>query len=50
VAFERRRADVHGTKPDLAVGDLLVPGREANVEAGRVMSHAAPRRPRPAHA
>jgi hypothetical protein len=34
-------AGVHlrGTKADLAVGELLVPGRESNFEAGRVMNH-----------
>ena len=30
---------LHGTKADLAEGDLLVPGRESNFEAGRVMNH-----------
>jgi rifampin ADP-ribosylating transferase len=30
---------LHGTKADLAVGDLLVPGWESNFEAGRVMNH-----------
>jgi rifampin ADP-ribosylating transferase len=30
---------LHGTKSDLAVGDLLVPGRESNFEADRVMNH-----------
>src|SRR6476469_5423728 len=30
---------LHGTKADLAVGDLLVPGRESNFEDGRVMNH-----------
>ena len=30
---------LHGTKADLAVGDLLVPGRISNYEAGRVMNH-----------
>jgi rifampin ADP-ribosylating transferase len=30
---------LHGTKADLAVGDLLVPGRISNFEAGRVMNH-----------
>ena len=30
---------LHGTKADLAVGDLLVPGRESNFEGGRVMNH-----------
>ncbi|WEO77331.1 NAD(+)--rifampin ADP-ribosyltransferase [Cryobacterium sp. SO2] len=29
----------HGTKADLAVGDLLVPGRESNFEAGRVTNY-----------
>ena len=30
---------LHGTKADLAVGDLLVPGRESNFERGRVMNY-----------
>lgn len=30
---------LHGTRADLAVGELLVPGRESNFEVGRVMSH-----------
>ena len=30
---------LHGTKGDLAVGDLLVSGRESNFEAGRVMNY-----------
>ena len=30
---------LHGTKADVAVGDLLVPGRESNFEGGRVMNH-----------
>jgi rifampin ADP-ribosylating transferase len=30
---------LHGTKADLAVGDLLVPGRLSNFEDGRVMNH-----------
>ena len=30
---------LHGTRADLAVGDLLVPGRESNYEAGRIMNH-----------
>jgi rifampin ADP-ribosylating transferase len=30
---------LHGTKADLAVGDLLVPGYVSNYEAGRVMNH-----------
>ncbi len=32
-------AYLHGTKADLAVGDLLVPGRLSNYESGRVMNH-----------
>src|SRR3954468_1030632 len=41
VPFEVYEAGVylHGTKGDLAVGDLLVPGRESNFEAGRVMNY-----------
>jgi len=41
VAFEVYDPGVylHGTKAELAVGDLLVPGRESNFEAGRVMNH-----------
>jgi rifampin ADP-ribosylating transferase len=41
VPFEIYRDDVylHGTKADLAIGDLLVPGRESNFETGRVMNH-----------
>ena len=31
-------AYLHGTKADLAVGDLLTPGRESNFEAGRIMN------------
>jgi rifampin ADP-ribosylating transferase len=30
---------LHGTKADLSVGDLLVPGRFSNYEQGRVMNH-----------
>ncbi len=30
---------LHGTKADLAVGELLVPGRESNFQTGRVMNH-----------
>ncbi|MDR7086315.1 rifampin ADP-ribosylating transferase [Aeromicrobium panaciterrae] len=30
---------LHGTKADLTVGDLLVPGRESNFESGRIMNH-----------
>lgn len=30
---------LHGTRADLAVGDLLVPGRLSNFERGRVMNH-----------
>jgi rifampin ADP-ribosylating transferase len=41
VPFEPYEAGVylHGTKADLAVGDLLVPGRESNFEAGRVTNY-----------
>ncbi len=30
---------LHGTKADLAVGDMLTPGRESNFEADRVMNY-----------
>jgi rifampin ADP-ribosylating transferase len=30
---------LHGTKADLAVGEMLVPGRGSNFEEGRVMNH-----------
>src|ERR1051325_10018682 len=41
VPFEAYEPGVylHGTKADLAVGDLLVPGRESNFEARRVMNY-----------
>jgi rifampin ADP-ribosylating transferase len=41
VPFEVYEAGVylHGTKAHLAVGDLLVAGRESNFEAGRVMNY-----------
>jgi rifampin ADP-ribosylating transferase len=41
VPFEVYEAGVylHGTKADLAVGDLLRPGRESNFEAGRTMNY-----------
>ena len=41
VAFEVYEPGVHlhGTKADLVVGDMLVPGRESNFEAGRVMNY-----------
>lgn len=41
VPFEVYEAGMylHGTKADFAVGDLLVPGRESNFEAGRVMNY-----------
>lgn len=41
VAFEPYEPGVylHGTKARLAVGELLVPGRESNFEGGRVMNH-----------
>ena len=29
----------HGTRADLSVGDLLVPGRPSNFEEGRIMNH-----------
>ncbi len=39
--FEVYRPGVylHGTKADLRVDELLVPGRESNFESGRVMNH-----------
>ena len=41
VPFEVYRPGLylHGTKADLAVGDLLVPGRVSNFEADRVMNY-----------
>ncbi len=41
VPFEVYEAGVylHGTKADLAVGDLLVAGRVSNFEAGRAMNY-----------
>lgn len=41
VAFEVYEAGVylHGTKADLVVGEMLVPGRESNFEEGRVMNY-----------
>ena len=41
VPFEVYEAGVylHGTKAELAVGDLLVPGRESNFKTGRVMNY-----------
>lgn len=30
---------LHGTKADLAVGDMLEPGRSSNFEDGRTMNH-----------
>jgi len=41
VPFEVYDAGVylHGTKAELAVGDLLVPGRESNFETGRTMNY-----------
>lgn len=41
VPFEVHEAGVylHGTKAELAVGELLVPGRESNFEEGRVMNY-----------
>lgn len=32
-------AFLHGTKADLAVGELLVPGRRSNYDAARVSNH-----------
>lgn len=32
-------AYLHGTKADLAVGDLLIPGRPMNYDAGRLANH-----------
>ena len=37
--FSFRLQDVQGAIDDLAVGHLLVPGRESNFEAGRVMNY-----------
>jgi rifampin ADP-ribosylating transferase len=41
VPFEVYKPGVylHGTKAELAVGDLLVSGRESNFEVGRVMNY-----------
>lgn len=41
VPFEVYEAGVylHGTKADLAAGDLLVAGRESNFEVGRMMNY-----------
>ena len=41
VAFEGYEPGVylHGTKADLAVGEMLVSGRESNFEVGRVMNY-----------
>ncbi len=41
VPFEVYKAGVylHGTKADLTVGEMLVPGRESNFEEGRVMNY-----------
>ncbi len=30
---------LHGTKADLKMGDLLVPGRGSNFQAGRTTNH-----------
>jgi len=30
---------LHGTRADLAIGELLAPGRESNFERGRVMNY-----------
>jgi rifampin ADP-ribosylating transferase len=41
IPFEIHESGVllHGTKADLSVGDLLVPGRQSNFEAGRRSNH-----------
>lgn len=41
VPFEVYEAGVylHGTKAELALGEVLVPGRESNFEEGRVMNY-----------
>ena len=41
VPFEVYRAGIylHGTKVDLEIGALLVPGRESNFEPGRLMNY-----------
>ena len=41
VPFEVYQAGayLHGTKAELAAGELLVPGRESNFEEGRVMNY-----------
>lgn len=41
VAFEVYEPGVylHGTKAELAIGELLVAGRESNFEGGRTMNH-----------
>jgi rifampin ADP-ribosylating transferase len=41
IRFEVHESGVllHGTKADLAVGDLLVPGRTANYGQGRIANH-----------
>jgi rifampin ADP-ribosylating transferase len=41
VPFQIYEAGVylHGTKAELTVGDLLVPGRESNFELGRTMNY-----------
>jgi rifampin ADP-ribosylating transferase len=41
VPFEVYKPGVylHGTKADLAIGELLAPGRESNFERGRVMNY-----------
>ena len=41
VPFEAYKSGgyLHGTKADLAIGELLAPGRESNFEPGRVMNY-----------
>lgn len=38
-AVHESGALLHGTKADLAVGDLLMPGHESNFEDGRITNH-----------
>ena len=39
VPFETHKSLLHGTKADLAPGDLLMPGMPSNYEAGRISNH-----------
>ena len=42
-AFEPHESGalLHGTKTDLVVGDLLVPGRPSNFGGGRIANHGS---------